>query len=60
MNEELVTVSAGCGDSESVAEVIHGVTEAAVKWARLKVWVTTVAAFVLIATMANAVEFVAL
>ena len=39
---------------------IHGVTVAAVKLVRLNVWITSVAEFVLMATMANAVELVAL
>ena len=60
VNEELVTAMAVCGDNESDAEVIHGVTEAAVKWTMLKVWIMSVAALVLIATIANAVELVSL
>ena len=48
-----MTATGGWLASERVPDVIHGVTEAAVKLVRLKVWLTVVAGSVLMATMAK-------
>lgn len=56
VNEKLVTVTDDCGASESVAEVIQGVTEAAVKLVKLNVSTMSAEALVLMATIANAGE----
>ena len=60
VNAEFVITTAAWLENESALDVTHGIIEPAVKLLKLKVWLIAFVALLLIATIANALEFVAL